>query len=304
MASCYEKFSYLIATKRTLVALHPEVNVDEFVSLERRILENNQQNNPVLVSLLGDIYMKILQKFLETKPKHILIALLATFEELYPAEALHIHQYIDTYSFTKGRLNGLLKGCVQSGKTAIIVLSMLCYLTCNRDVIVIVRDKLGEKTQFINRFHNIVNELQNHLFSHPNYMIATGNIPEHPCAFVELYHSKNLQKLYTRIRDRNLKNAVLYIDEADLRETYTAQIFNKVGKTIYVSATVQDILVADWKIRTDNIMKLTPPPAYKGVSNLLNVTYLVPKKSAVFYAILLLTMNTECITTPIPRLFF
>lgn len=274
MMSCIAKFNFLVSQKQKLLSnfrdarMKIPIQMAEFESLQAQIEENTQQDNVVLVSRLGDIYLAILGEFLKFKPEEILVRLLAKFDELYPEETEHIRQFINVYKFNNGRMNGLLKGAIQSGKTMIIVLTMLCYLVCNRDCIIIVRNKNDDKKQFIDRFNQVVNDLKEHLYTHPNFVIGTDSMPNHPCAFVEIYNTPNLRKLYTRIQGRDLKNAVLYIDEADLRETYTAKIFQKVGKIMYVSATVQDILAAEWEIRADNIMKLTTPSSYKGISNL------------------------------------
>ena len=255
--------------------------IREFISLRSKI---EKDNNIVLVSHYIDLYNAIHAEAMSFSPEEALKHLISKIEELYPNEAKHMQKYINVYEFYKGDSNMLVKGDIQSGKTMIMVLTSLCYLVCNRDVIIVVRNKLDDKKQFIERFKQVVEDLKEHYYTHPNFtLFDSGSLPSHACAFVEIYHKNNLNKLYSQIRGRNLIDAVIYIDEADLRGNYTEQIFKSVGKNLFVSATVQDIVTAKWNIRAEHITRLTTPSSYKGISDLNMFTRDLTNPEELFY---------------------
>lgn len=255
-----------------------------------------KQGDVINVGQLREHYLKLCAEVFAFSPEELLYNLLEIFDNLFPDEADHLRQFSVQYEFYNGLSNLLLRGEIQSGKTAMMVLTTLCYLSCGRDVVVVVRNKVDDKVQFINRFNSIVNELKQKASHSDGRFVAVGGsdpIPDHPCVFVEIFLKGNLSRLYSKIRGRNLRNAVLYIDEADLRDDYKHPLFTSVGKTIYVSATVQDIIVADWKIKTKSVLSLAPPITYKGVQHLQIIERDLHDSFEFFYALCVIAADNE-----------
>lgn len=226
-----------------------------------------QEGNPLHLGKLLDIYNDFVKDVFRSKPEHLFTYLL---DELYPFEVEHVLKYMTSYEFSEGDSNVLLKGDIQSGKTLMMILTTLGYLMCDRDVVIITRNKLGDKKQFIKRFNQVVDRLREvKAYSNKNFTIGSiHNPPNHSCVFVEIYMRNNIQKLYECISQRELDTAVVYIDEADLRGSYRHSLFNEAGKIIYVSATVQDIVTSNWNIKTHSIVPLVSSEVYKGVDKL------------------------------------
>lgn len=234
----------------------------------------SHKTNVMLASRLIDLYTQLHIEAVSIDPEAKFLHLLRLFKTLFPEETKQIHEFIDVFGFSNSNTSTIMKGGIQSGKTLIMILGTLCYLSCNRDVIVVVRNKLDDKHQFIDRFNQVVQTLTDHGYVHPNFVIVEASSPpSHPCVFVEIFHKGNLSRIYdSALRQRDTSKTVLYIDEADLRDEYSADLFRCVGKTIYVSATVQDLLIQKWNVRVNHVISLRPKSIYKGVETLTFIT--------------------------------
>lgn len=240
-------------------------------------LSANNNNNTLYTSKLVELYQSIITELFGFMPEEHLKSLLEIFAELYPFETIHIKKYLETYKFlslSKDRI--LLKGDVQSGKTAMMILTAMCYLVCNRDVVFIVRNKNDDKIQLCKRFELFVRDLQEKKnYTNKNFQIIKKieNAPtDSNCVFVEIYRKDNIEKLHTILKTRNPESAVLFVDEADSRDDTTDSEFidlcNLTGTNLLVSATVQDILVSKWGIRGDTIIPLITSNSYRGINTL------------------------------------
>ena len=269
-----DAFTQLLETcKQYGVSLDCE-RVSAFRALYHKIQQSSSPNVLQVQSLVTIFTLLQTKAFAAYPREKVLQQLMGLFCIMYPEHAVHIQEYQEQYQFCEGTHNVLLKGEVQAGKTLAMVLSSLCYLVCGRDVVIVVRSVLTDKDQFHERFCQVVEQLKEHMFFHTNFVVVTKQdkkIPSHPCVFVEIYHAPNLAKLHTRLvqSQKHVSNAVLYIDEADLRSKYVDPIFQDIKKTLFVSATVQDILVARWRIRANHILCVPSAADYKGVEHLV-----------------------------------
>lgn len=274
-----EKFEDLVSSFQFMSAARSAQGLvterQAFEKFAHRIEKEGQTNNSLFVSQLYDMFKTFSDKMFAFSPEEFFHDLLNALDNVFPFDAKLIRNYINAFGFhladDGARENILLQGEIQSGKTALIVLSSLCYLACGRDVFVITRNKTQDKNQFVRRFSEIVRYLKNNEgLTNKNFTAIDGKngVPDHPCIFVELFLAGNLNKLYEKVRGRNLKDAVVFIDEADLRDSYVAKVIKKAGKVVYVSATVQDILVSEWEIKAANVVSLVPSGIYKGVRSL------------------------------------
>jgi len=197
--------------------------------------------------------------------------LLECYSRLFPHEYNNILKSLEVYKFNESN-KILLQGEVQSGKTSMMILTALCYLSYGRDVVAVCRPRTNDVNQFTRRFNEIVRLLKREYnITHPNFVISTKNKKyNHPSMFVVNYSNSNLKKVMSRLSDREMKRAVMYVDEADVRndtsDTHFIRATEQMGTTIFVSATVQDILVSNWNIKGADIAILSPDRTlYKGV---------------------------------------
>ena len=272
-------------------------NINKFIV---RIEKDGERANSLFVSQLHEMFRDFSDKMFAFSPEEFFRDLLNALSEVYPSSAKVIRRYIDAFGFQladgAARENILLQGEIQSGKTELIVVSALCYLASGRDVFVITRTRTQDKEQFLRRFAGIVNYLEiNRGLVNKNFMAIDGKkpAPAHPCAFVEIFHTGNLCKLFEKTKQRDLKNAVVFIDEADLRDTYNAKLFTNAGKVVYVSATVQDILVADWRIKAANVVSLVPSGLYKGIRSLRIEARALEDANEFFYTLCDIAVDNE-----------
>ena len=250
--------------------------IDMFEEKKRFIRRNHMEFNPCHVTELANILFSLQKIVFGFTYGEFLVQLLDYFGEMYPEETKHIEKYLDVYNFGKeNKQNILLKGDIQSGKTAMMILTSLCYLVNDRDVIILLRNKLDDKEQLRERFEEFVSRLKEEKgYTHPNFIVVDkkDKTPVHSCLFVEIYRQDNINKLLSKLRHRNINNAVLYTDEADIRDDLKDIVYNKlysqVGTNIFVSATVQDILVSDWGIKGSCIIPLFRSQKYKGLDQL------------------------------------
>ncbi len=250
---------------------------EQFEQARVHIERTLEKDNPVRLDQLVQIYQKYLTCVFEiSSPTDTLQFFTRKLHNLYPHYMTQLQEYFTTYEFERGVSNILIKGDVQAGKTLMIILSSLCYLVHDRDVIVIVRNKLGDRNQFIDSFNKVVDDLKKfEMYTNKRFVIAPtkGALPSHACVFVEIYIDGNLTKLYKRIAQRRrMETIVTFIDEADLRSEYPNKLFTTMGKQIYVSATVQDILIARWNIKGKSVIQMRPPPFYKGIEYVTPIT--------------------------------
>lgn len=234
-----------------------------------------QKHNVMLATTLIDVYNRLRNGLFAIHPELKFFHLLRLLETLFPEETNQLYEHIDVFGFSVSNNNTIMKGEIQSGKTLMMILGTLCYLSCDRDVVVVVRNKLDDKQQFIDGFNQVVQTLSEHGCIHPNFVIGTSTSPPpHPCVFVEIYHKGNLARIHESvIRQRDTSKTVLYIDEADLRDEYSSDLFRCIGKTIYVSATVQDMLIQRWNVKANHVISLRPKSNYKGVETLRFITH-------------------------------
>lgn len=271
--------------------------LDKAANIEARDL----QFNSFAVSQLVDEYKKLVSQVFSFSHEELFSDLLKIFDSIFPLEAFELRKYFSEYGFHSDTIpngNMLIKGDIQSGKTLMMILGTLCYLASGKDVIIIVRNKIDDKLQFMERFRGIVSRLGKEFgFSNKQFQIACNSDPiasQGPCAFIEIFHSGNISKLYERLKTRSLRSMVMYIDEADLRANYTQKLFKEVGKTIYVSATVQDIIVSDWKIKTRCVVNLPAPAQYKGIKNLSIISERnILDETEFFYTLCDIAVDTE-----------
>lgn len=216
--------------------------------------------------------------------------LIAIYEKLFSPEATHILKYKSIYSFNKNRSNSiLLKGDIQSGKTAMIILTAMLYLSCERDVILILRNKDDDKKQFKQRFHQFVELLKENGYTNKNFQLIDKHdtSPDHACMFLDLYRKENIKNILNKFTNRNSENTVMYIDEADLRNDIKDkefnEIFQKIGTKIFVSATIQDILVSRWNIIGNDIIPLFKSEKYRGVENINFVSHDDKSQNGLFW---------------------
>lgn len=232
------------------------------------------------IAELTNLCAKYIQASFHPEEDEILESLLRIFDYVFPMESIQVRQALSKFDFGNDiSSNILIYGQIQSGKTVMMILTSLCYLLCGRDVIIVVRNKLDDKLQFIDRFKNIVNQLStcpNESYCLKGYFNIVDTcdkravVPKNPTVFVSIYNSKNLDKTLNVLGER-VSNSILYVDEADLRNCndYRHPIFSKPLKNVYVTATAQDIIAQDFSIKCDNIVTLVPnTDIYRGVNEL------------------------------------
>lgn len=256
---------------------YPEVMRIEksFRELAAHMQTKNLKLDPLFISNLSILFQKYADAIWDFNKSEKLISFLEKIAILFPHEHRHIMTYFDSYFSRRDEQKSLLlKGDIQSGKTAVMILVSLCYLTCDRDVIIILRNSLDDVLQFTERFQTFVSALKRIRYFDHRFIIAPRNrsAPAHSCVFVVNYMKTNLRKLYGNLTFRNMSNSVMITDEADMRDDDKDAEYNllrkNVGLSLFVSATVQDILTADWGIRGSDVMCLAQNPNYRGLDNL------------------------------------
>ena len=244
------------------------------IYIEDEKLEQNDLYLQVLKTHFSDLYSMVFNCDNQLKN------LLELYIEIYPREANHILQYLSTYTFDiKNPKNILLKGDIQSGKTAMMILTSMLYLIHDRDVVLILRNKNDDKLQFKQRFYEFVEKLKDRNYSHPNFNIIDKK--EKPktkaCLFVDIYSEKNVNRILNEIKKRTPEQAILYIDEADVRDDMKdkefLKLYDTIGTKLFVSATVQDILVSKWNITGGTIIPLFQSELYRGIEHLEFIPY-------------------------------
>lgn len=266
----------------------------DFISMSLEMKEKELEENSLFVSKLYEKYSSISSKIFSFSEDEHLMNLFYMFERCFPTEAQQIKKYWNVYSFSNGSKHILLKGDIQSGKTVMMILTTLCYLVCNRDVVIILRCSNDDKTQFIDRFDEIVGEFVRMGYSNKNFstydICSKKNFrPESKCCFVTIYKEKNMEKIDTILRTRN-DSFVVYVDEADLRDDRNDEEFLKLctrcSTSIFVSGTVQNIMVSNWNILGENIINLIPDSSYKSVHDLKwNTDFDVATENGMYNAI-------------------
>lgn len=266
---------YLMNTSNasTVAQLNGRLSVLDraFQEKTRYIRTHGLQENSLYVSQLRDIFQEMFSLIFNFSEEEQLRSLLNIYLEVFPREREHILLFLDRYQFqSEEQKNILIQGDVQSGKTSMMILTAFLYLVYNRDVVFLFRNKTDDKLQFKTRFEQFVKILKERHYENRNFKIADRgeSIPEHPCVFMDIYNKKNVQKLTRQIQRRHPTTAVLYIDEADIRDDTKDREFielvQTIGTKLFVSATIQDILVSDWKIRGGDIVPLFRSAQYRG----------------------------------------
>jgi len=253
----------------------------EFNTYLQFIEEEKLGDNSIYVSKLKDILTELESYVFQFVPEELLVDLINMFEELFPEETEEIIKFWDTYGFnvSLSKKKILLKGDVQSGKTLMMILTAICYLISGKDVIFILRNKQADKYQLIKRFTDVFERLRDEKkFSHPSFKIVDKKDypPKNCCIFVDIYSKTNIKKLKRKLVPRNMKNSVLFIDEADCRDDIKDKEFIDLclstGTNIFISATVQDILVSNWGINGDTIIPISISQDYRGIDKLNIIT--------------------------------
>lgn len=263
----------------------------KFISVADEMRAMKVENSPMKLAELYAAYRTFTDAFCSFSGELYLRELFELLSVQYPFEFDNIRKHMPLYDFTNyEKHNLLIKGDVQSGKTAIMVICSLCYLLCGRDVAVLCRNSLGDVNQFIDRFEDTVAALEALGFRNKNFRVARRGRPltRDPCLFVYNYSEQNVKSLLTVLRARAIGTTVLFVDEADLRsgtQKAFVSLQTQVSKTVFVSATVQDILVSKWSIHTDHVVKLAPRPWYKGVNALTFIENPTLKGDELFYTL-------------------
>lgn len=279
-------------------------DVKKYNELYVEMKENDLLGNPLYVSQLSDKYTELYQKVMRYEVDELLAPLLDVFEFHFPVEASQIRRFWTVYSFARcaRQKHILLKGDIQSGKTAMMILTCLCYLVCKRDVIVVLRTSNDDKLQFLDRFREIVEKITLSGYTNPNFQAfditnKSNCCTPHSACFVSIYQVTKLTKLIGMIRSKK-GEFVLYVDEADqrddLKDTKFKQLRDLSNISIFVSGTVQDILPSQWSIFGKNVVQMTPSNDYKGVENIMwNTDWDISTKEGIYWSLCDIANDTE-----------
>ncbi len=258
------------ATAETLHRLHCT-----FQEQVVRIREQGVENHPLRVTQLYGVFQEMCSLVFQYSEDDHMQSLLEMYLEVYPDSAEHILRFWDRYQFNPSEegKSVLVQGDVQSGKTAMMILTAFLYLVRNRDVVFLFRNRNADKIQFKTRFQQFVERLREWGYTNRNFYLVDrkDREPSHPCVFLDIYNKKNVKRMTRKLQRRHPATAVLYMDEADIRDD-TADIEFKelvdlVGTKLFVSATVQDLLVSDWKITGASIVPLFRSEQYRGMEH-------------------------------------
>lgn len=238
------------------------------------IREKGLFNNPLYVCRLKDIYQQMFDIIFSFSMEDKLKSLLDIYLELYPKEREQILLFQQQYTFQDPQDKTILvQGDVQSGKTSMMILTAFIYLIYDRDVVFLFRNKTDDKKQFVNRFNGFVEKLREKNYHNQNFMVVDrrDKIPNHACVFVDIYSKSNVHAILQKVQRRSPENSVLYIDEADIRDdtrdTEFKQLVDCIGTKLFVSATVQDILVSKWNVRGADVIPLLQSDKYRGIED-------------------------------------
>ena len=258
--------------------------IRDFERYVNYIEKEKLQDNSLFVSKLHDKYIDLsFQVFSFSADEH-LKNLFALFEQAFPDSARQIKKYWNVYSFSNGNKHILLKGDIQSGKTAMMILTALCHLVCEKDVVILLRTSNDDKIQFIERFKEIVEVIQRMGYTNKNFQTVDVadrlNIQSNTkYCFVSIYYTGkkggHIKKLQNILQARG-NNFAMYVDEADQRDDQKDIDFLKLRElcstSIFVSGTVQDILVSNFGIQGANLVQLDADPNYKGIPDVNWIT--------------------------------
>lgn len=198
-------------------------------------------------------------------------SILTIYREEFPEEYNNIMTMFHKYNFKDGAHRAIICGDVQSGKTAIMVLTAILYVVYGRDVVIVCRNKLDDKSQFISRFREIAQVIHSRGYTQPICIVdRKDKLPKHACVMIDIYSKKNVLRLMTNVQKRN-RQSVAYVDEADVRDDIKdvefRRLVDSVTMTLFVSATVQDILTSSWKIQGKHIIPLIRKNEYRGIDH-------------------------------------
>jgi hypothetical protein len=232
------------------------VDREEFAQLEKKF----KSMRAILVETADELvfqeYAAVHARLLQLCAQNLRAVLEAILEKLAAVEphtVAQIRAELALFSFDdESKRTILLKGELQSGKTAAIVVLALCYSVCSNTVSVVLRNRTADKRQFEERLKQISRKVG---------IKRTRGIN------VVIYSEANCKKLLVAT-DGNRN--VLIADEADMRavEGSFLKLKKKSRISIMVSATVQDILVEPWDIQGSSVFTLAPPSSYRGLDRI------------------------------------
>ena len=250
-------------------AVRQDVNSVQKLLQEFKTLEEAHPatQNPLIVRQMENLFVDIFRA-LGTQPLDFLLELLNLASRIHPNEVAQIQKCLETLDLAHNQgkhKNILLKGEVQSGKTTMIILLMMCYLLGDVDVVVLVRISKDDKIQLENRIKKFLDDLE------PFKRLVSSSRAKH---YIHLQNTIDMTKCLNKLNNRD-HPFVLLVDEADLREldnkqanTAFKKLFDKAFKSIFVSATTQDLCVEKLNITRENIIWFEPPRGYRGLNHL------------------------------------
>lgn len=277
LIKAYRTFILLDEYKQSCEAKEKASKFRQLVRQFRTLRNDNQWTKMVIVGDINRALMVLQEAIFRGNEQVYLEFLFGHFAHLFPEEFSHIDNHMGIYNFLNPQeSNILLQGEVQSGKTMVVVLVSLCYLACNRNVIIVSRNSLHERVQFKDGFERAVNALRSKGITHPNFVFQ-DDLKKHVHGKIEmlgLIFSDD--KLMGRVLEKygsEIAQTILIADEADLRNErknhYFVRLQQNVARTMFVSATVQDIMVSDsWNIPSANVLTLFPSRKYRGIDAL------------------------------------
>jgi hypothetical protein len=311
--STQEKMTALVKAFRLFTAL-PGYNKSstrarqlafEFKSIEQKLKQNQFKGQTVfLVSELNRVLMSLQEILFVGNELDYLDMFLSILSQSFPEEYSHIKNNFDVYEFIHEQGNNiLLQGAVQSGKTMVIILVSLCYLACNRNVLIVFRKSLDDRTQFKKRFEEVVQVLREKGIVHRNFVFKTS-LSKHVKGTTQMMglifsSDDQMDRVRKRYGKTELDKSILFVDEADLRNESTnvcfVQLQQSVARTVFVSATVQDIMVSKlWKIQSASIISLSPSQKYRGIESLeMDCTRNLKDKDEFMYTLCDICIDTE-----------
>jgi hypothetical protein len=261
----------------------------DFTSLAVEIKQSNLSEDEFEILKLRNSLVAIINEMFKGAP--LLQKLFIAFGMEFPHEYSQIRDNLEKFGFETGDTgNILIKGEIQSGKTAMMILSSMCFMACGSDVFIVCRNSRSDVSQFCRRFEDISKRLFKK-FQLPRFEISDlkhRQIDELPRIFVVCFNKSNMLKLKDIAKARGCRRTVLFVDEADVRnETQHEFVSLKTfaQQTVMVSATVQDILVEKWNIKGKNIINLSTSSVYRGLRDIIFEPRTLNTDDDVFYAL-------------------